>query len=67
MASNCPYHIDHETRIKNLEASVTDMEKQLGNPAIWVALISVCGSVLTAGMAFAGVVLAPIVRAWLGV
>jgi len=65
--AQCPYHIDHDTRIKRLEEAVTDMEKQISNPAVWVALVSVCGSVLTAGMAFAGVVLAPIVRAWLGV
>lgn len=67
MAASCPYHIDHETRLKRLEERTEDMEKQIGNPAVWVALISVFGSMVTAGMAFLGVVLAPVVRAWLGV
>lgn len=63
----CPYHIDHDTRIKNLESEQKDMKAHLSSPQITVALIGLIGIFLTAITSFAGVVFAPIVRAWLGV
>ena len=67
MAEPCIYHVDHETRIKNLEATMKEVETKLGNPAVTVAIIGVIGTLVSGCCAFAGVVMAPVIRAWLGV
>lgn len=56
---DCPFHYDHENRIKNLEADMRDLKKSRINPAVWVALISLCG---TLGTALAQVVIAVFVK-----
>lgn len=47
MSDTCKYHVDHETRIKNLEVGVKELQRSQINPAIWVALLSFCGTVGT--------------------
>lgn len=42
------------------------MEK-IGSPAVTVAIIGVVGTMFSGFCAFLGVVLAPIVKAWLGI
>jgi hypothetical protein len=56
---DCPFHYDHENRIKNLEGNVKDLQKSRINPAVWVALISLCG---TLGSALAQVIIAVFVK-----
>lgn len=56
---DCPFHYDHENRIKNLEADMRELKKSRINPAVWVALISLCG---TLGTALAQVVIAVFVK-----
>ncbi len=74
MAEMCPYHLEHETRLKNLEKGVEALEEEdvkmkerIGNPAIWVALVSFMGVCVTASASFAAVILAPVLRVWLGI
>lgn len=55
----CLDHKDHETRITNLEDAVKDLQKSRINPAVWVALISLCG---TLGSALAQVIIAVFVK-----
>lgn len=47
MSENCKYHVDHESRIKNLEVDVRELKLSRISPAIWVALLSFCGTVGT--------------------
>jgi hypothetical protein len=56
---DCPFHYDHENRLKNLEDDVKDLQKSRINPAVWVALISLCG---TLGSALAQVIIAVFVK-----
>lgn len=63
----CPYHIDHENRIKNLETEQKAMKDQIKSPAVLVAFISLLGVCVTAVSSFAAVVLGPVIRAYLGV
>ena len=47
MDTTCKFHVDHENRLKNLEVNVKELEKSRINPAVWVALLSFCGTVGT--------------------
>ena len=71
MSDNCPFHIDHETRIKNLETEVKEMKAAISNPAVMVGFISLIGVCITALTTLIGTILAPIavpaIRAFLGV
>lgn len=67
MADQCPYHADHETRISRLEATMEKIMEKIGSPAVTVAIIGVVGTMFSGFCAFLGVVLAPIVKAWLGI
>jgi hypothetical protein len=58
---------EHEHRISVLETQMREVKTMLRNPAVTVAVITVMGGVFTGFMAFLGVVLGPVVRAWLGV
>ena len=71
---SCPYHIDHENRLTACEADIEDlkqedsaMREKIGNPAFAVAVISFLGVCVTAGTSFLAVILAPVIRVWLGV
>lgn len=67
MEQRCPYHIDHERRIENLEQECKTMKEKIGSPAVTVAIISLIGVLFSATSAFAAVIAAPVLRAWLGV
>ena len=44
---DCPFHYDHENRIKNLEVTMKELNgkiKEPTSPLIWAALISLCGT-----------------------
>jgi len=58
---------EHEHRITTLEKQMTEVKNMLKNPAVTVAMITAFGAMFTGFMAFMGVVLGPVVRAWLGV
>jgi len=58
---------EHEHRISLLEKQMSEVKNMLKNPAVTVAIITAFGAMFTGFMAFAGVVLGPVVRAWLGV
>ena len=45
--TNCKHHIDHENRLKNLEVGMKELKNNQMNPAIWVALLSFCGTIGT--------------------
>ena len=55
---DCPYHIDHENRIKTLEHNMEDVRADNKKQSVIVATISLIGAVVTAMMGFAGVVVA---------
>jgi len=54
--SDCPYHADHENRLKNMEGDVKDLKKSQTNPAIWVALFGIVGTCVSTLGAFCGVI-----------
>ena len=73
--SECPHgaHIDHENRIRGCETGIVALKSEVRevrvmqrDPRIAVALISVVGVVASGTMAFLGVVLAPIIKSYLG-
>ncbi len=55
---DCPYHIDHENRIKKLEKDMEEVRADNKKQSVIVATISLIGAVVTAMMGFAGVVVA---------
>lgn len=67
MPENCPYHKEHEYRISNNSKDIKELQLNQKNPAIVVAVIGVIGTVCSGAMAFLAVILAPVIRAWLGV
>jgi hypothetical protein len=66
VADQCPYHADHETRISRLEATMEKIMEKIGSPAVTVAIIGVLGTMFSGCCAFLGVVMAPVVKSWLG-
>ena len=64
---DCPFHVDHASRIVRLESEMKEVKAMVKNPAVTVAVITVLGGMFTGLMAFMGVVLGPVLRAWLGV
>jgi len=56
MAEKCPYHTDHENRIERLEGEMQEVKKAQTNPALWVALFGVVGTMVSTLGAFCGVV-----------
>jgi len=45
--ADCRYHVDHETRIKNLENDVKDLKGSKINPAVWVGLFGFFGTIFS--------------------
>ena len=43
----CPFHVDHETRIKNLEENVKLLLNSKVNPAVWVGLFGFFGTIFS--------------------
>jgi len=64
---NCKYHIDHENRITNNTKDIRELQMNYKNPAITVAVIGGITGIFTGTMAFLAVIVAPVIRAWLGV
>lgn len=65
---SCLHHISHEQRICRLEedhektvSKIQKLEENMKNPSITLAIISLFGVMISAGAAFAGVVMAPII------
>ena len=72
--ATCPEHSGHSVRLNAIEEEIAAlkeedarMKEKIGSPAIWVALISFVGVCVTATTSFLAVVLAPMIRAYLGV
>jgi len=63
MAEQCPYHADHTTRIERLEDEMKEVKKAQTNPALWVALFGVVGTMVSTLGAFCGVVAVAYFRA----
>lgn len=47
MSGDCRFHVDHETRIKNLEENVKLILNSKVNPAVWVGLFSFFGTIFS--------------------
>ncbi len=45
--ADCRYHVDHETRIKNLEEDVKSIKDAKINPAVWVGLFGFFGTIFS--------------------
>lgn len=54
--SDCPYHADHENRMKNMEGEIKEVKKSQMNPAIWVALIGGVTTIMSSIGAFCGII-----------
>lgn len=61
--TQCPWHADHENRIKTLEVDVKEIEKNQKSPAVVVALIGLFGTLV----ATIGSVIGAVVAAYLKV
>ena len=40
---DCKYHVDHESRIKNLEVSLGKLQDARVNPGLWLGIFSFLG------------------------
>lgn len=67
MSDHCPEHSGNCVRIDNLEERMDRIETKVGNPTIVVAVITTMGVMFSSTAAFAGVILAPVIRAYLGI
>lgn len=47
MSGDCRFHVDHETRIKNLEENVKLILNSKVNPAVWVGLFGFFGTIFS--------------------
>lgn len=54
--NDCPYHIDHENRIKTLEKNMEEVQSYIKKSSVTVAIISFLGVLITAFTSFFGVV-----------
>ena len=54
---DCPFHSDHENRLKRLEKDMEEVDKHIKSSNITVAVISTVGVVVTALSSVAGVVI----------
>jgi hypothetical protein len=55
---NCPYHYDHENRIGRLEDDMKEVLSALSNQKIWVAIIGLIATTVSAAGAALGVIIA---------
>ncbi len=68
---HCPWHADHETRIKRLETEVEEAFNDMENikntqrsPAVVVAIIGLIGTGFATAGSIAGVVLTGMFKSW---
>ena len=54
---DCPYHSEHEYRIKSLEKSLEDIKGTKVNPAVWVGLFSFLATIFTTAGSLLGIVI----------
>jgi DNA-binding FrmR family transcriptional regulator len=54
----CPYHYDHENRIERLEGDMKEVLSALSNQKIWVAIIGLIATTVSAAGAALGVIIA---------
>lgn len=54
----CPYHYDHENRIERLEGDMKEVLTALSNQKIWVAIIGLVATTVSAAGAALGVIIA---------
>jgi hypothetical protein len=54
----CPYHYDHENRIGRLEDDMKEVLSALSNQKIWVAIIGLIATTVSAAGAALGVIIA---------
>lgn len=47
MADDCKYHVDHESRIKNLEIAEAKYQDTRVNPGLWLGIFSFLGICLS--------------------
>lgn len=56
MSNDCPYHADHENRLKRLEKDMEEVDKHIKSSNVTVAVISAVGVIVTALSSVIGVV-----------
>lgn len=68
---HCPWHADHETRIRRLENEVEEAFNDMENikntqrsPAVVVALIGLIGTGMATAGSIAGVVITGLFKSW---
>lgn len=54
----CPYHYDHENRIERLEGDMKEVLTALSSQKIWVAIIGLVATTVSAAGAALGVIIA---------
>ena len=54
----CPYHYDHENRIERLEGDMNEVLTALSSQKIWVAIIGLVATTVSAAGAALGVIIA---------
>ena len=67
MPDNCMHHKEHEYRIASNSKDIKELQNTMKNQPLMLAVIGLLGTMFSGCMAFAAVVTAPILRAWLGV
>lgn len=71
MSRECPWHTDHETRIKRLEKEVKEvfievknMKEKQKSPAVTVAIIGLIGTGMATVGSITGVVITGLFKSW---
>ena len=59
----CPYHYDHENRIGRLEEDMKEVLNTLSNQKIWVAIIGLIATTVSAANACLSVVITTYLKA----
>lgn len=61
--AKCPYHADHENRIKRLEVVVEKLCENQKSPALLVAIVGLIGTAMATVGSIVGVVLVAYLKA----
>ena len=51
----CPFHADHENRIKNLEGDMNTIQAERVSASRWSAVLAFIAAIFTGAMSFLGV------------
>lgn len=53
----CPYHLDHENRIKGLEGHMETVQNERVSAGRWIAFLGFVGAILTGAFSLFGTLL----------